>query len=652
MNKTTKFPTHPFTMLLIGTLVVACGSGRDQILGIGNDVAVLAPTVTAVAPIADASGVPVNARTVTAAFSTAMNPATLTLASFTLACPAAAPLTGMGVSYLAAGNVATLTLATDLPASTVCVATLTTAVQDTAGRALAAAYRWSFTTAASADMIAPVVTSTLPADTATAVAINSAVTASFSEAIDPLTLTAASFTMACPAGTPVAGTVSYAVIARIASFTPAANLPANTVCTARLETAVEDLAGNALALPFTWTFTTGAAPDVTPPTVISGNPFNLSVGICVNKTVNVTFSEAMDPLSITTTSFKLATGGGIPVSGAVAYDAPNRIASFTPTIPLTGTPPTAYTVTIAGGASGVKDLAGNFLAADNISSFTTNASTCATVPALGAAAPFGSFGGSATVTNTGINTVINGDIGVLSSSTSITGFTDSGGNTYTVVVGTNNGLVQGLVYTLTAPPGSVPGAVVTQARADAQVAFDSISPANLPGGINLADPAQCPSCGGAGDGPGELAGRTLPPGIYLTAAADNSFDIGGPGRPPGNLTLDAQGDAGAVWIFQTPAGTGSLNVGLVGPLTPAVPIQILLINGAQARNVFWYVPAGAVIGTGSTVVGTFLADAAITMSTTGGGPPPNAVTTTVNGRVLALTAGVTMTNTVINVPAP
>jgi hypothetical protein len=67
--------------------------------------------------------------------------------------------------------------------------------------------------------------------------------------------------------------------------------------------------------------------------------------------------------------------------------------------------------------------------------------------------------------------------------------------------------------------------------------------------------------------------------------------------------------------------------------------------------VFWYVPAGAVIGTGSTVVGTVLADASITISTTGGSPP-NAVTTTINGRAIALTAGTTMTNTVINVPAP
>jgi hypothetical protein len=138
--------------------------------------------------------------------------------------------------------------------------------------------------------------------------------------------------------------------------------------------------------------------------------------------------------------------------------------------------------------------------------------------------------------------------------------------------------------------------------------------------------------------------------VYLSATG--VYDIGGPARTTANLTLDAGGDADAVWVFQAAAGTGTLNVGLTGPATPAVPIQVLLINGAQPKNVFWYVPAGAVIGTGATIAGTMLSDAAITISTTGGGPPPSAVTTTVNGRAIALTAGVTMTNTVINVPAP
>jgi hypothetical protein len=209
--------------------------------------------------------------------------------------------------------------------------------------------------------------------------------------------------------------------------------------------------------------------------------------------------------------------------------------------------------------------------------------------------------------------------------------------------------VNGLIYTLTAPPGSVPGQAVSLAQAAALAAFNSISPANLAGGIDVSSVAQCPSCGGLGDGADELAGRTLPPGIFRSATG--TYDIGGAGRTQASLTLDAGGDANAVWVFQTTPGTGTLNVGLTGPATPAVPIKVLLINGAQPKNVFWYVPAGATLGTGSTVVGTMLANASITMSTTGGSPP-TAVVTTVNGRTIALTAAVTMTNTVINVPPP
>jgi hypothetical protein len=344
----------------------------------------------------------------------------------------------------------------------------------------------------------------------------------------------------------------------------------------------------------------------------------------------------------------LTVTAGASVTGVVTYDPLTNTAIFDPDADLTGTPATSYTVTVKGGSGGVEDLAGNALAVDKVTTFTTNASTCAPAPPLGAAAPFGGFGGNATLTNDGLGTVINGDIGVHAASTTITGLHDSGGNIYTVTPN-NNGLVTGLIYTLTAPPGSVAGATVTQAQADALAAFNSLSPASLPGGIDVASLAQCPTCGGAGGGADELAGRTLPPGIYLSTTG--TYDIGGAGRTTANLTLDAGGDTNAVWVFQTTAGTGTLNIGLTGPTTPAVPIKVLLINGGQPKNVFWYVPAGATIGTGSTIAGTVLANAAVTLSTTGGSPP-TAVTTTVNGRVIALTAAVTMVNTVINVPAP
>jgi outer membrane protein OmpA-like peptidoglycan-associated protein len=605
-----------------------------------------APTVSSTSPAANTTGVAINSL-VTASFSESMNPLTITSATFTLACPAGSPVPGT-VGYAVNGNVATFTSSSALPAGTICSATITTGATDSAGNALAADYLWTFTSGATADSTAPTVSSTTPAAIATGVATNTLVTVRFSEPMNPLTITSATFTLACPAGTPVPGTVGYAVNGNVATFTPTSALPASTICSATITTGVTDSAGNALAANYLWTFSTGTSADSAAPTVIATSPAAAAIGVCVNKAVSITFSEPMNPLTISTATITLATASGASVTGLVSYDVPTDIATFTPSANLIGNPATNYTATIEGGANGVKDAAGNALLVSYVTTFTTDASVCATAPALGAAATFGGFGGSATLTNDGLATVINGDIGVDAASTTVTGLRDSGGNVYTTTPN-NNGLVNGTIYTLTAPPGSVAGQAVTQARAAALVAFNSISPISMPGGVDVSSLAQCPSCGGAGGGADELAGRTLPPGVYLSATG--KYDLGGASRTVGNLTLDAGGDANAVWVLQTAAGTGTLTVGLTGPATPAVPIQVLLINGAQAKNVFWYVPAGATIGTGSTVMGTLLANASITISTTGGSPP-SAVITTLDGRALALNAaaivGVTALAAMVN----
>jgi len=593
-----------------------------------------------------------------ATFSEAMAPATITAATFTLAGPGVTPVAGT-VAY--AGVTATFTPTGNLLSNTTYTATITTGAKDLAGNALASNFVWTFTTGAAPDTTAPTVTSTDPANIAIGVALNKIIAATFSEAMDPLTITTATFTLAGPGVTPVAGTVIYVGVT--ATFAPTIALAANTAYTATITTGAKDLAGNALASNFVWTFTTGAAPDTTPPTVGSTNPANVAVGVCINKTINATFSEAMDPLTITTATFTLAVSGGASITGVVAYDALTNIATFNPVGNLAAT--TNYTATIKGGVGGVEDLAGNPLAADKVTTFTTGGATCTTAPVLGAAAPFGNFGGAGGITNQGITTVINGDIGTTGASTLITGFHDvtvpyapPSGCIYTETP-LNVGPVNGAIYTAagaTIPSVSCPlegtaatAAVATAASLAATAAFNAISPAILLGGIAVENVAACPSCGGgAPAGPGQLGGRTLPPGIYTSTPG--TFSIGALGDPAGNLTLDAGGDANAVWVFQMAAGTGTLTVGLTGPATPATPIQVLLINGAQAKNVFWYAPAGATIGTGSTMVGTILSNAAITMSTPGIAPLP--VVTTLNGRAIALVAGTTIVNTVINVPAP
>ncbi|MFO7618043.1 MAG: Ig-like domain-containing protein [Thermoplasmata archaeon] len=131
---------------------------------------------------------------------------------------------------------------------------------DLAGNAMAADYVWSWTTGSAPDTTAPTVISTVPANAATDVAIDSAITATFSEAMDPLTITTITFTLK-QGTTPVSGTVTYSQVSAV--FTPSSNLAANTEYTATITTGATDLAGNTLATNYVWSFDTN--PAVIPP---------------------------------------------------------------------------------------------------------------------------------------------------------------------------------------------------------------------------------------------------------------------------------------------------------------------------------------------------------------------------------------------------
>jgi hypothetical protein len=553
----------------------------------------------------------------TVTFSEAMDSATITTTTVTLkqgATAVAGTVTYSGVTAVFAPT-------SKLAASTAYTVTITTGAKNQAGTALASNYVWNFTTGVAGvapDTTKPTVNLTVPANAATGVATNAKVTATFSEVMDPATITATTVTLKQGATT-VAGTVTYSGVTAV--FTPASNLTIGTAYTATVTTGAKDLAGNAVASDYAWKFTTtGAATDTTAPTVSLTVPANAAASGCVNKSISATFSEAMDPLTITTATFTVAGTTGVP--GTVTYNATSRIATFTPASNLAFSTP--YTATIT---TGVKDLAGNALTANKAWTFTTGAAACAvTAPvALGAAAPFGSFGGGAGITNSGINTVINGDLGTSGASTLITGFHDSVA-VYTETPN-NIGTVNGTIYTATAPPGSVPGVIAAAAALAAQTAFDNLSPAALPGGIDVST---------LGGGAGELGGRTLAPGVYKSAPGTYGITLG-------DLTLDAAGDPNAVWVFQMAT---SLTVGIAGPTGAR---SVILINGAQAKNVFWQVGSAATINGagGGTMVGTIISSATTTFSTAG-----NVNIVTLEGRALALNASVTLVNTHINVPAP
>ena len=230
------------------------------------------------------------------------------------------------------------------------------------------------------------------------------------------------------------------------------------------------------------------------------------------------------------------------------------------------------------------------------------------------------------MTNQGLLSTITGDIGTTAASTLMTGFHDNTGDEYTETP-LNIGPVTGRIYTAAPPPvifvagGPFGGtaatfAIATAGAADALIAYGKISPAQTPGGV---DPSA-----------GELGGLTLFPGVYKSAGATWKLTTG-------NLTLDAQGDPNAVWVFQC---AGGLTIG-----APGFPRSVLLQNGAQAKNVFWYVGTAARIEDRCSMVGTIIADAGVTISTAG-----SLVTTTLEGRALGLNASVTIVDTIINLP--
>jgi methionine-rich copper-binding protein CopC len=114
-----------------------------------------------------------------------------------------------------------------------------------------------------ADTTAPTITSTMPATNTTNVATTASVTATFSEAIDPATLTSATVTLRDANGNLIAGAINYDAASKTVSLTPTAALASNSTYTASVrggssDPRVKDLAGNALASSLSWSFTTGA----------------------------------------------------------------------------------------------------------------------------------------------------------------------------------------------------------------------------------------------------------------------------------------------------------------------------------------------------------------------------------------------------------
>jgi hypothetical protein len=318
--------------------------------------------------------------------------------------------------------------------------------------------------------------------------------------------------------------------------------------------------------------------DGTPPTVTSTFALDSATGVSINETTTATFSEAMDPATIDTAHFTVA-AGLTAVTGTVTYDVPNETAIFAPTGNLAVG--TLYTATIT---TGVKDLAGNALAANKVWTFTTAAAGLGPAPVrLGTAGTF------VILSKTGISTVpasvITGNIGVSPAAESyLTGFSQTKHTGYST-----SPQVTGYMYAADMTPPTP--ANMTTAISDMQTAYTDAAGRPTPDFLNL--------------GAGTLNGNTLAPGLYNWGS---NLSI------TGNITIS--GAANDVWIFQ-----------ITGNLTVSSAVNVVLSGGARAKNIFWQVAGLATLGTTSHFEGIILSQTSITLSTGA----------SMNGRALAQT---------------
>ena len=322
------------------------------------------------------------------------------------------------------------------------------------------------------------------------------------------------------------------------------------------------------------------------PTATLTNPGNNVTGVARNSAVEFTFSEAMDPLTINTSTFTLKQGSDL-VPGTVTYS--GTTATFTPTNTLAAS--TIYTATMTTGAT---SLTGNSLAANNVWSFTTGGSTAtlATVP-LGSSLNYVIL--AKTAINNSPTSAITGDLGLSPAATSyITGLalTDATGFA-------TSAQVTGQVFA--ADMASPTSTNLTTAVENMITAYNNAAGRTSPDFLEL--------------GTGNIGGKTLSPGLYKWTSTVTL---------PSNVTIS--GNATDIWIFQ-----------ISGDLTVSAAVNVTLTGGAMAKNIFWQVAGEATLGTSSHFEGIILSMTGITFQTGA----------SFNGRALAQTAVILDANAVV-----
>jgi hypothetical protein len=551
------------TAFILASILMFVGCVNDDF----QETIGMCPVVQATNPGNNATFVPLN-QSITATFNEQMNPATFNQSSF---------IVQQGTNFITgtvsfSGTVATFLPSVNLATNTTYTAIIKSSVKDVNGNALQQDYVWTFSTGGS---ITPLVIATDPTNNATNVFLNKTISATFNMPMYPLTINTTTFTVK-QGTTAIAGTVTYS--GTTAYFKPSALLTANTVYTGTITIGAKNVSGTSLSNNYVWTFTTGS---ITAPAVISTDPLNNASGVALNKIITANFSMPMDALTIDNTTFTLKQGV-TPVLGLVTYL--GTTATFTPASNLLLN--TTYTATITTGA---KNSGGIPIANNYVWTFNTNTTVSPSGVDLGSAERFGILAGVGVSNNAGFSEIHDLDVGISPGvRSSVTGF----------------------------PPAIVVnGAIYASNDSAAIAAMLILAKQHLVDAYLFAEGASSPAPATVS---GDQGGTTLAPGIYKSTS---TLLI-----QSGNLTLDAQGNPNAVWIFQI--ASDFTTIGGAGG-------SVILSGGAQAKNVYWQVGSSATLGNNTSFKGNILALTSITMNS-------NA---TAQGRMLARNGSVVMTST-------
>lgn len=535
--------------------------------------------------------------------------------------------------------------------------------------------------------VRPTVLSTGPVTNAIGIALNTSVSAVFST--DMEAATASKFSLK-QGNTNVVGTSQHD--GPMITFQPTADLLPNTIYTATINKGAANTTGTTLLKDYTWSFTTGAAPDKVKPTITVSAPLNNAANVRVSDKVVITFSENMDASTLNALNFSLKQGA-TAVAGTVTSTSTS--VTFTPSANLETEK--VYTATLTTGA---KDMAGNSIATNHVVTFTTAAPLDTTLPMVNATNPLNNATGIAlnqivsltfneamdplTINNTsltvkqGINTVA----GTVSYSNKIAKFTPTGrlsaGVVYSASITTaakdvaGNALAANTNWSFTTSNNAGTLAVVNLGQAGnyvilAKTAINNSSTSAITGDLGISPAATSYITGLAlTDFTGyatssQVTGQVFaadmasPTPVNLTTAVENMITAynDAAGRPSPDFLELGTGNIGGQtltpglykWTTTVTMPSDVVISGgandiwifqISGDLSMSSAVNITLTGGAQAKNIFWQVAGQATLGTTSHFEGVILSMTGITFQTGA----------SINGRALAQTAVILDSNAV------